>query len=151
MRFFFLSVYYFENRGMRYQRLVYFQSFLLIHLMIAAKSCSDKVLIFPVCIIAFWSKYTCVRSRAETIRIYHHFVQEQWNHLSVKDLQSRTRLTESRTLQIFDGRVDFPVPVQSRGWLFFSFNLSIPIANPHFAVKTALQNVLLFKSGADLG
>ena len=36
-------------------------------------------------------------------------------HPSVKDLQSTTRLAESWTLQIFDTRVDFPVPVQSRG------------------------------------
>ena len=35
-------------------------------------------------------------------------------HPSVKDLQSLT-------LQIFDTRVDFPVPVQSHGWLFFSY------------------------------
>ena len=32
-----------------------------------------------------------------------------------------TRLAESWTLQIFDTRVDFPVPSQSRGWLFFSY------------------------------
>ena len=34
---------------------------------------------------------------------------------SVKDLQSTTRLAESRTLHIFDIWVDFPVPVQSGG------------------------------------
>ena len=33
----------------------------------------------------------------------------------VIDLQSTTRLAESWTLQIFDTRVDFPVPEQSRG------------------------------------
>ena len=41
-------------------------------------------------------------------------------HPSVKDLQSTTRLAESWKLHIFDTRVDFPVPVQSGGWLFFS-------------------------------
>ena len=36
-------------------------------------------------------------------------------HLIVKDLQSTTRLAEWWTLQIFDERVDFAVPAQSRG------------------------------------
>ena len=44
-------------------------------------------------------------------------------HLSVKDLQSTTRLAESWKLHIFETRVDFPVPVQSGGWLFFSYPL----------------------------
>ena len=40
----------------------------------------------------------------------------------VRDLQSMTRLAESWTLHFFDVRVDFPVPEQSRGWLFFSYS-----------------------------
>ena len=44
-------------------------------------------------------------------------------HPSAKDLQSTTRLAESWMLHIFDTRVDFPVPVQSGGWLFFSYPL----------------------------
>ena len=43
---------------------------------------------------------------------------------SVKDLQLTTRLDESWKLHIFDTRVDFPVPIQSGGWLLFSYPLS---------------------------
>ena len=46
--------------------------------------------------------------------INHDFVQGQGNPLRVKDLQ-RSRLGKPRRgLQIFDNRVDFPFPVQSR-------------------------------------
>ena len=47
--------------------------------------------------------------------INHDFVQGQGNPPRVKDLQ-RPRLGKPRRgLQIFDTRVDSPVPVQSRG------------------------------------
>ena len=48
-------------------------------------------------------------------------------HPSVKDLQSTTRLAKSWKLHIFDTRVDFPVPVQSGGWLFFLLSLLIAV------------------------
>ena len=51
------------------------------------------------------------------------FYRDREIHPSVKDLQSTTRLAESWKLHIFDTRVDFPVPVQSGGWLFFSYPL----------------------------
>ena len=44
-------------------------------------------------------------------------------HPSVNDLQSTTRLAELWKLHIFDTTVDFPIPVQSGGWLFLSFPL----------------------------
>ena len=47
-------------------------------------------------------------------------------HLSVKDLQSTTRLAKSWKMQIFDPRTDFPVPAQSCGSFFFSFHFQPP-------------------------
>ena len=61
-------------------------------------------------------------TESKNIRIYLDFYRDREIHPSVKDLQSTTRLAESWMLQIFDTRVDYPVPVQSRGWLFFSYH-----------------------------
>ena len=72
-------------------------------------------------------------------------------HPSVKDLQSTTRLAESWKLQIFDTRVDFPVPVQSRGWLFFSYRSQSSQQNPTFFFQKLLQNAFCLENGANLG
>ena len=61
------------------------------------------------------------------------------------------RLAESWTLQIFDTRMDFPVPVQSRGWLFSPIALSPYNKTTLFAFKNYLQNAFCLENGANLG
>ena len=46
-------------------------------------------------------------------------------HSSVKDLQSTIWLSEWGAFQISDMRMDFPVSLQSLGWLFFSYHIKI--------------------------
>ena len=80
-----------------------------------------------------------VYSAAHALRLYEYTMtlyRDREIHLSVKDLQ---------TLQIFDTRVDFPVPVQSCGWLFFSYRS--PHDNPIFAFKCYFKNFLLRRQG----
>ena len=67
----------------------------------------------------------------------------------VKDLQSTTRLAESWTLQIFDRRVDFPIPVQSR-WLFFPTALN-PHDKPPLLILKSTSKHFLDRNGANLG
>ena len=69
------------------------------------------------------------------MRMYHYLYRDRIMHPRVKDLQSTTRLAKSWTLQIVLQRVEFPVPVQSNGWLFISYQFSIPIAKPLFIIS----------------
>ena len=64
----------------------------------------------------------CVILESTTICMYHLY-RDREIHPSVEDLKSTTRLAELVKLHIFDRRVDFPVPVQSGCWLFFSYHI----------------------------
>ena len=46
---------------------------------------------------------------------------------------------------------EFPVPLQSRGWLFFSYRFQSPRQNPYFCFQKQLQNVFSLGNGASLG